>query len=84
MDGRITKEELRNFLDSIGVHISNNEYDAFFRGLDYDGDGILSTHEFIAEYQNMRRQMDIQASIAAAGQAQFGSGEQNETMRLRT
>ena len=51
MDGRITKEELRNFLDNTGVHISNNEYDAFFRGLDYDGDGILSTHEFVAEYQ---------------------------------
>lgn len=42
---------MRNFLDNTGVHISNNEYDAFFRGLDYDGDGILSTHEFVAEYQ---------------------------------
>ncbi len=60
----MTKEELRNYLDSCGVHTSNVEFDAIFRSMDYDGDGVITTHEFIAEF-NVRGEISAEREEVA-------------------
>jgi len=48
-DGKLTKEEWYNVLNSAGVKTSMQEVETFFENMDRDFDGRLSFEEFMGE-----------------------------------
>lgn len=52
-DGRITKEELSNSLENLGIFIPVNDLETMIERIDVNGDGCVDIEEFGALYQSI-------------------------------
>ncbi|XP_049932757.1 calmodulin-like protein 7 [Nymphaea colorata] len=52
-DGFITREELKESMENVGLFLSDEELESMVRNLDADGDGCLDLEEFCVLYESM-------------------------------
>ncbi|XP_059632909.1 calmodulin-like protein 3 [Cornus florida] len=59
-DGRITKEELNDSLEKMGIFIADTELIQMIEKIDVNGDGCVDIDEFGALYQTVMDQQDAE------------------------
>ncbi|CAN6449812.1 unnamed protein product [Victoria cruziana] len=52
-DGFITREELKESMENLGLFLSDGDLDSMVRNLDANGDGCLDLEEFCVLYESM-------------------------------
>lgn len=57
-DGRITKKELHDSLDNMGIYIPDLELSQMIEKIDVNGDGCVDIDEFGALYQSIMEEKD--------------------------
>ncbi|XP_047336583.1 calmodulin-like protein 3 [Impatiens glandulifera] len=57
-DGRITNDELRDSLESIGIFVSTTDLNRMIEEIDVDGDGCIDMYEFKKLYRSIAEEKD--------------------------
>ncbi|KAL3835057.1 hypothetical protein ACJIZ3_009793 [Penstemon smallii] len=65
-DGRITKKELNDSLENMGIFIPDNELTQMIEKIDFNGDGCVDIDEFGALYQNIMDERDEEEDMREA------------------
>ncbi|XP_019708251.1 calmodulin-like protein 3 [Elaeis guineensis] len=65
-DGRITKKELSDSLENLGIYIPEGDLEAMIEKIDANGDGCVDVEEFGALYQNIMDERDEEEDMREA------------------
>ena len=65
-DGRITKKELADSLDKLGIHIADKDLITMIEKIDVNGDGCVDIEEFGALYQTIMDERDEEEDMKEA------------------
>ncbi|GFQ06396.1 calmodulin-like protein 3 [Phtheirospermum japonicum] len=65
-DGRITKQELNDSLENMGIFIPDKELSAMIDKIDINGDGCVDIGEFETLYQNIMDERDVEEDMREA------------------
>ncbi|KAK6146298.1 hypothetical protein DH2020_020167 [Rehmannia glutinosa] len=65
-DGRITKKELNDSLENMGIFIPDKELTQMIDKIDMNGDGCVDIDEFGALYQNIMDERDVEEDMREA------------------
>lgn len=65
-DGRITKRELSDSLQNLGIHIPEKDLMAMIEKIDANGDGCVDMDEFGALYQSIMEEKDEEEDMREA------------------
>ncbi|XP_008791779.1 calmodulin-like protein 3 [Phoenix dactylifera] len=65
-DGRITKKELGDSLENLGIHIPEGDLESMIGKIDANGDGCVDIEEFGALYQTIMDERDEEEDMREA------------------